>query len=105
MKVIRRELPIRWEEHSIRWMRVETADGPIRAIGFPASRKSSIYLQGLDTDTVVEALATAAGERGSMAEYLRNTILQLEARGVHDAYLWRMQALVAVRIEALWGAP
>jgi glutathione-specific gamma-glutamylcyclotransferase len=48
---------------------------------------------------VIKALATAAGERGSMAEYLRSTIEHLEARGIHDRYLWRMQKLVADRLE------
>jgi hypothetical protein len=58
---------------------------------------------------VVEALATASGERGSMAEYLRSTIEHLEARGIHDRYLWRMQEQVADRLERgrnpLSGAP
>ena len=48
---------------------------------------------------MVEALATAAGERGSMAEYLRSTVEHLEARGIHDRYLWRMQERLADRLE------
>ncbi len=52
---------------------------------------------------MVEALATAAGERGSMAEYLYSTVRHLEDRGIHDRYLWHLQGLVARRIEALAG--
>ena len=48
--------------------------------------------------TDLGALATAAGERGSMAEYLYNTITHLAGHGIHDSYLWEMQELVARRI-------
>ena len=37
-----------------------------------------------------------------MAEYLASTVQHLEDRGIHDPYLWRMQALVADRIAALY---
>jgi cation transport protein ChaC len=36
-----------------------------------------------------------------MPDYLLNTITHLEAAGVHDPGLWRMQALVAERLEGL----
>ena len=77
----------------------------MRAIAFPVSRKSPAYLPGLSEDTVVGALATAAGERGSMAEYLYSTVRHLEDRGIHDRYLWRLQELVASRIETVPPAP
>jgi glutathione-specific gamma-glutamylcyclotransferase len=99
-KILRREMPIkRASKPPVRWMNVRTNQGPLRAIGFPISRTSEAYLPGLSTETVVEALATAAGERGSMAEYLHSTITHLEARGIHDRYLWNLQNLVAERIE------
>jgi glutathione-specific gamma-glutamylcyclotransferase len=63
------------------------------------NRSHPAYLADLSDEVVIKALATAAGERGSMAEYLRSTIEQLEARGIHDRYLWRMQNLVADRLE------
>jgi len=34
-----------------------------------------------------------------MAEYLHSTVTHLEARGIHDRYLWRLQDLVARRLE------
>lgn len=102
LHVIRREMPLKWTVISVRWMKIETADGPVHAIGFPTSRRSPTYLPGLDNDTIVQALATAAGQRGSMAEYLRSTIEHLEARGIHDRYLWRLQEQVAERIAQVW---
>ena len=38
-----------------------------------------------------------------MAEYLFSTITMLENLGIHDRNLWRLQALVAERIEAEGG--
>jgi cation transport protein ChaC len=49
---------------------------------------------------MVNMLATAVGFRGSMAEYLFATVAKLEELGIHDRNLWRLQALVADRIDA-----
>ncbi|MBO6718637.1 MAG: hypothetical protein JJ913_11830 [Rhizobiaceae bacterium] len=35
-----------------------------------------------------------------MAEYLLNTVSQLDQLGLHDKNLWRLQELVAQRIES-----
>ena len=40
------------------------------------------------------------GHGGSCAEYLYNTVMHLEERGIHDRNLWRLQQLVAERIAA-----
>lgn len=101
--LLRREMPLKRPNLPTRWVTVRTDQSLVRAIAFPISRKSEAYLPGLTEDTVVEALATAAGERGSMAEYLYSTVRHLEDRGIHDRYLWHLQGLVARRIEALAG--
>ena len=49
-------------------------------------------------------LARATGTRGSMAEYLHATVDHLEQMGIHDPHLWRLQHLVAERIEAAYEA-
>ena len=36
-----------------------------------------------------------------MADYLLNTITELEKAGMHDPHLWRLQELVAARLERL----
>jgi cation transport protein ChaC len=101
--LLRREMPIRRDTIPARWVTVRTGQGDIRAIAFPISRSNPAYLPGLTEEQVVGALATAAGERGSMAEYLHSTVTHLEQRGIHDRYLWRMQELVADRIAQLYG--
>lgn len=103
--LLRREMPIKRPTLPTRWLTVRTAGGDVRAIAFPISRASVTYLPGLTEAEVVEALATAAGELGSMAEYLHNTLSHLEQRGIHDRYLWRLQHLVAARIAALYPPP
>ena len=96
--VFRREHPIRWETPHMRWVTARTHAGPVSALAVMMSTTHPAYLPGLPEEVVVEALATAAGERGSMAAYLRSTVEHLEARGIHDRYLWRMQDLVADRL-------
>lgn len=97
--VFRREHPLRWQTPHMRWVTARTDAGPVRALAVLSNRSHPAYLPDLDEEVVVGALATAAGERGSMAQYLRSTIEQLEARGIHDRYLWRMQERVAERLE------
>jgi cation transport protein ChaC len=46
-------------------------------------------------------LAGACGHWGTGAEYLLNTVTHLEARGIHESGLWRLQHLVAQCIEQL----
>ena len=105
-KILKRELPLkRTTKPNVRWMNAHTQQGPVKAIGFPISRASPSYLPDLTTDMVVEALATAAGERGSMAEYLHSTVTHLAERGIHDRYLWHLQDRVAERLESGPAAP
>jgi cation transport protein ChaC len=99
-RILRREMPLKRDALPTRWVSVRTDEGTVTAIAFPISRRNPAYLPGLSEETVVGALATAAGERGSMAEYLYSTVRHLEDRGIHDRYLWRLQDLVAERIEA-----
>ena len=76
-----------------------TEKGPLRAVAFVIDPASDLYVGGLDIDAVARSLATSAGERGTMAEYLHNTVSNLEALGVHDRGLWRLQELVAAELE------
>ena len=99
-RVVRREHPIRWDKLHMSWANVRTDNGPIRALVVVSDKSHPAYLPDLAEDVVVNSLATAAGERGSMAAYLRNTVEHLESRGIHDRYLWRMQKLVAERLSS-----
>ncbi|WP_157973506.1 gamma-glutamylcyclotransferase [Tropicimonas sp. IMCC34043] len=97
--IVRREHPVRWKSLHMRWVNARTDAGTVRALVVVMDRSHPAYLPDLTEDVVVEALATAAGERGSMAEYLRSTVVHLEERGIHDRYLWRLQERVAERLE------
>jgi cation transport protein ChaC len=96
--LFRREVVVKPPGQPPRWLRAETSDGPMPALGFAVDRRSAHYAGGLTPEAVADVVAVAAGHWGSCAEYLRNTVVHLEAAGIHDRYLWRLQALVAERL-------
>ncbi len=57
-----------------RWVKVGRRSGPLRAIAFVIDRKGGRYVGGLSDEQVADALARPVGHRGSMAEYLHNTV-------------------------------
>ena len=84
----------------VRWIDVQTADGNIRALAFYAQPLLlDNYAENRPLAEVAYALARACGHWGSGAEYLFNTVSHLEAQGIHDPNLWRLQKLVAQEIE------
>jgi cation transport protein ChaC len=82
-----------------RWISVETEQGPLRALAFVMNRQSRFYVGKLTAEEIADVLARACGHWGSGAEYLGNTVAHLEEHGLHDCGLWRLQELVASRIE------
>ena len=56
------------------------------------------YAGDLEPEEVADILAQSCGHLGTGAEYLLNTVTQLELRGMHDEGLWLLQKLVADRI-------
>ena len=93
--LFRRELVVNPPGTPPRWLAAQTDDGPVRALGFVVDRRGSFYSGKLDPEAVADVLSRAAGHWGTCAEYLHNTIAHLEALGIHDRNLWRLQALVA----------
>lgn len=100
-RLFRREFTVKPINSMPRWLVVQTPDGPTRALGFVMNRASPYYAGRLSPDEVAQVLARACGHWGSGAEYLLNTVTQLEARGIRDAGLWRLQALVAEEIDRI----
>lgn len=100
-KLFRRELPYVPASNAPRWLRVMTARGPVPALGFVMDRASPLYTGRQTVEAVADVLSRACGHGGTGAEYLMNTVEQLERRGIHDSLLWRLQRMVAARIEAL----
>jgi len=99
--VCRREMGVVPSPFPPRWVTVQTENGPYRAFAFCIDRNSGAYVSGLDDMQVADVLAKAVGSRGSMTEYLYLTVKHLEEMGVRDTHLWRLQELVAERIDAL----
>ena len=95
----RREASSKPMTQAPRWVTVETARGKQRAIAICIIRSGPAYCRGTP-DEIADVIAHACGHWGSCAEYLMNTVRHLEALGIHDRYLWRLQELVAARIKA-----
>ncbi|MGH6905086.1 MAG: gamma-glutamylcyclotransferase [Geminicoccaceae bacterium] len=99
--LFRRELVVKPPSTAPRWLPAQTDNGPLPAIGFVVDRGSRFYSGGLAPAEIADVLAKAAGHWGSCAEYLHNTVAHLEALGIHDRNLWRLQALVAEKIASI----
>jgi cation transport protein ChaC len=100
----RREMTAYPPNNVPRWIEVEADGGRMHAIAFTANREGQNYVPGLTPDEVAACLAEACGHWGSGAEYLLQTVLALEAAGIHDPYLWDLQERVAERIELKFPA-
>jgi glutathione-specific gamma-glutamylcyclotransferase len=83
-----------------RWVTVESGCQRRRAIVFAVARSSPYYSGNFSLEETAAVLARAVGHWGSCAEYLMNTVQQLENLGIHDRNLWRLQDMVAERIAA-----
>jgi len=100
-KLFRREFTAKPANSMPRWIVVETASGPAHALTFVMNRQSPLYAGRLPAEAVADVLARACGHWGTGAEYLLNTVANLEAKGIHDRNLWKLQRLVAERIEGM----
>jgi cation transport protein ChaC len=98
-KLVRREMTVKPPNNLPRWINVQTEHGPLWALAFLMNRQSRFYVGRLSAEEVADVLARACGHWGSGAAYLCNTVAHLEEHGIHDRGLWRLQELVAERIE------
>jgi cation transport protein ChaC len=99
--LFRREFTVKPGNGLPRWIKVQTAEGVVPALTFVMNRASPNYVGRLGPAAVAATLARACGHWGSGAEYLYNTVQHLEARGIRDAGLWRLQRLVAEEIDRM----
>lgn len=98
MPVWRREM--RGNGYEGRWLRVETAAGPIQAVAFVANRASDRYTGRLAEAAIADRIASGCGHLGPNADYLLHTAAACAEIGIHDRHLWALQALVAERLGA-----
>lgn len=102
--LLKREISSKPSNNLARWIEVETGEGPVGALAFVMNRQSPNYVGDLPAEDVATRLVSACGHWGSCVEYLCNTVSHIEAIGIHDPYLWRLQELVAARIERMSGS-
>lgn len=102
VRLLKREVDAHEDLPWQRWITARSGGESFRALGFwCAPRTPDPDLVRIAPAEQAARLARAVGHVGSCAEYLLNTVEHLERLGLHDRYLWRMQALVAAEIEAL----
>lgn len=94
------ELDIIWSREMVargydpRWVRVWTPRGPVHAIAFIVRHDFDRYTGKLPEEQMAQMIATGAGWLGSCAEYLHNTVQHLNALGLPDAQLRRLDRRV-----------
>lgn len=90
------ELQIVWRREMVshayipRWVNVETADGPVRAITFTINRQHERYVGRMDDREAAGVIAAASGRIGRCAEYLENTVQHLHELKIADRYMERL---------------
>jgi glutathione-specific gamma-glutamylcyclotransferase len=94
-RMIRREINAEEDVGMLRWARIDTADGPVKALLSWAGPRGPGISPNLALPEVARRLAQACGPRGSCAEYLFQTVAGLEEHGIRDRNLWTLQSLVA----------
>jgi glutathione-specific gamma-glutamylcyclotransferase len=87
-----------------RWLTVVIPLGAVRAFSFTHPGKGIDYAGHLGDEVVADALAGAVGIIGSMAQYVYLTARHLEQLGLCDDRMWRMQEMIAERIEQAFPA-
>jgi len=97
--VMRREISMKPMANQPRWLTTLINGERRPALGFVINRNISTYVGRLSPEQSADLIATGCGHWGSCAEYLLNTVLKLEEHGIRDRNLWRLQALVAERLD------
>ena len=77
-----------------RWLGVETARGPVSAIGFVVNRDHGLYAGQIGIRDAAEIIAQAHGGFGSCADYYRATVAALRALDLDDPALFALVDLV-----------
>ena len=105
LRLFEREVAYHEDMPSVRWLTVRDGSDHFQALAFYCAPRHDPYYINLPIEEQAARLARACGHVGSGAAYLRNTVEHLEMLGIHDAYLWKLQALVATEIAALHPDP
>lgn len=79
------------------WMEAQTAQGPLEVLTFCTDTDSPLYERSLGEEELIERLATCAGENGTNAQYLEDTVQQLAEADAPDEHLARLAERVRAR--------
>lgn len=105
VRLLRREIDGPGDLVGLRWIELETDEGPVRALVFWAEPAGIDFLVDLPMPEVARILARACGHIGSGAEYLHRTVCGLELLGIRDYSLWRLQEMVAHEVRGMAREP
>jgi glutathione-specific gamma-glutamylcyclotransferase len=70
-----------------RWLNCQTARGPVKALAFTLSRKSSNFTGDLHHAHYRQIFTAAKGRYGTTLDYARQTLDSLATHGIHDRAL------------------
>jgi len=73
-----------------KWLRVNTPEGPVRALAFTLSRRSPSYTGVLTPDRYRDIFSRSCGRYGTTLDYARRTFEGLKAHGIHDHALEKL---------------
>lgn len=76
-----------------RWLRCQTAQGPVSALAFTLDRQHPAHLGSLDDPAMLQVLRHARGRYGSTLDYLLRTAESLDSLGIRDREIRRLVAL------------
>jgi cation transport protein ChaC len=106
-RLVQREMPVKRTDgvpvHVARWIQVQMGGRSAPALSYVINPKAPSYAGRLTLAEVADVLSSSCGYAGSCAEYLYQTVTELHARGIRDRNLWRLQHLVADRLQQLEG--
>lgn len=97
---VRSELLLVWRREMLsgayvpRWVEVQSAEGPLRALTFVVNQAHPRYAGRLSVAATVERITTAAGDLGSCLDYFERTVGALHGLGFRDAALERIEAAI-----------
>lgn len=90
------ELDIVWRREMVsdayraRWLKADTPEGTVPAIGFVINRAHERYAGAMSDEAIARSIAKAHGFLGPCCEYLFNTVEHLDELGMPDAGLIRL---------------
>lgn len=74
------------------WLSCRTAAGPVRALAFTLSRRSTSYTGPLTPSRYRHIFQHASGRYGTTLDYARDTYASLAANGIRDRHLAQLLA-------------